>query len=183
MDFIDNVEDMALDRVNNPGNPAYPDKIFIVDMEAGANMNYAVQPAGDMWDNVHPYQFGLGYEKMADVWFDALVQLLPDPDPPDNNNNNGGGGGGSGSGCFITSLSYGLPMEPHGKVLGELRDGFITGRWKKLSLKAVSLIALVERPAVNLALMVTMVVLMSIWAAIVLKRGQHATSLDLASGI
>ena len=36
MDFNDNIEDMAFDRINNQSNPAYPDKIVIVDMEAGA---------------------------------------------------------------------------------------------------------------------------------------------------
>ena len=175
MDFNDNVEDMALDRVNNPGNPAYPDKIIIVDMEAGANINYAVQPAGDMWDNLHPYQFGLGYDKMADVWFDALEQLLPDPDPPDPdppNNSNSNSNNGGGSGCFITSLAYGLPIEPHGKVLRELRDEFMIGRWNQLSLGGISLLALPKGSAATLALMVTMVALISIWVAIVLRRRQ-----------
>ena len=118
MDFNDNVEDMTLDRINNPGNPAYPDKIIIVDMEAGANIDYAEQPAGDMWDNWHPYQFGLGYEKMSDVWFDTLIQILPAP--PSNSS--------GGSSCFITSLAHGLPMSPHGKVLRELRDAFMIER-------------------------------------------------------
>jgi acyl-CoA thioesterase-1 len=166
MDFNDNIEDMALDRVNNPGNPAYPDNIIIVDMEAGANINYTVQPAGDMWDNLHPYQFGLGYDKLADVWFDALKQILPDT--PNNSNGNSGGG----SSCFITSLAYGLPMEPHGKVLRELRDEFMIGRWNRLSLGGISLLALPKGSAATLALMVTMVVLISIWVAIVLRRRQ-----------
>jgi hypothetical protein len=168
MDFNDNIEDMALDRVNNPGNPAYPDNIIIVDMEAGANINYAVQPAGDMWDNLHPYQFGLGYDKMADVWFDALKQLLPNPDPPNNNNSSGGG-----SGCFIATLAYGSPMEPHGKVRRELRDEFGMGRRKQLPLGGNSLLVLPKgSAAATLALMVTMVVLISIWVAIVLRRRQ-----------
>jgi hypothetical protein len=168
MDFNDNVEDMALDRVNNPGNPAYPDNIIIVDMEAGANINYAVQPAGDMWDNLHPYQSGWGYDKMADVWFDALAQILPDP--PNNSNSNSNSGGGSS--CFISSLSYGLPMAPPGKVLRELRDAFMIGRWNQLSLGTISLLALPNGSAAIRALMVTMAVLTSIWVAIVLRRRQ-----------
>jgi hypothetical protein len=166
MDFNDNVEDMALDRVNNSANAAYPDNIIIVDMEAGANINYAVQPAGDMWDNLHPYQFGLGYEKMADVWFDALAQILPAP--PNNSNSNSGGG----SSCFISSLSYGLPMAPPGKVLRELRDAFMIGRWSQLLLGAISLLALPNGSAATRSLMVTMAVLTSIWVAIVLRRRQ-----------
>ncbi len=74
MDFNDNVEDMALDRVNNPANPAWPDKIVIVDMEAGADIDYHLStdnPPGDMWDDLHPSE--TGYAKMADLWFDSLI--------------------------------------------------------------------------------------------------------------
>jgi hypothetical protein len=78
-DFNDNIEDMAYDRINNPNNPAYPDKVIIVDMEDGANINYALvtdNPPGDMWDDLHPFE--TGYEKMADVWFyDGLQEILP----------------------------------------------------------------------------------------------------------
>ena len=68
---------MALDRVNNPSNPAFPDRIKIVNMETGANINYNIQPLGDMWDNLHPYHFGQGYSNMAEVWFNALKDILP----------------------------------------------------------------------------------------------------------
>jgi hypothetical protein len=74
MAFNDNVEDMALDRINNPGNPAYPDKIVIVDMEAGADIDYRLQPVGDMWDNLHPVE--TGYDKMADLWFTGLMSIM-----------------------------------------------------------------------------------------------------------
>jgi hypothetical protein len=77
-EFNDNVESLALDRINNPNNPAYPDKIIIVDMEDGANINYDLvtdDPPGDMWDYLHPFQ--TGYEKMADVWFSGLEAILP----------------------------------------------------------------------------------------------------------
>ena len=78
--FNDNVENMANLRVSDPADPAYPDKIIFgveADMEDGAGINYDLQPAGDMNDNLHPYQYGAGYAKMADVWFDALKQILP----------------------------------------------------------------------------------------------------------
>ena len=77
-DFNDNVEAMALGRINNPDNLAYPDKIILVDIEDGANINYDLvtdNPPGDMWDNIHPYE--TGYEKMADVWFSGLQEILP----------------------------------------------------------------------------------------------------------
>ena len=77
-DFNDNVEDMALDRKNNSGNPAYPDKIVIVDMEDGAGIDYRLQPVSDMWDNLHPFE--TGYAKMADLWFTGLMQILPQAD-------------------------------------------------------------------------------------------------------
>ena len=160
--FNDNVEAMALARI-----PV--DKITIVDMECGAGIDYRHKNnGGDMEDNLHPYQYGTGYDKMADVWFDALKQILPDP--PNNSNSNGNSGGGSS--CFITSLSYGSPMEPHGKVRRELRDEFGMGRWNQLSLGGISLLALPKGSAATLALMVTMVVFISIWVAIVLRRRQ-----------
>ena len=76
--FNTNVYNMAFDRINNPGNPAYPDKIIIVDMEDGANINYDLvtdNPPGDMWTDLHPFE--TGYEKMADVWFSGLQAILP----------------------------------------------------------------------------------------------------------
>jgi hypothetical protein len=81
--FNDNVENMAYLRVNDPDNIAYPDKIIFgtkADMEDGAGIDYGLYPAGDMHDNLHPYQYGEGYAKMADVWFFALVDILPVPD-------------------------------------------------------------------------------------------------------
>ena len=76
--FNDNVETLAHDRIDNPGNPAYPDKIIIVDMEDGANIDYNLvtdDPPGDMWDNLHPFE--TGYKKMAEVWFLGLQAILP----------------------------------------------------------------------------------------------------------
>jgi hypothetical protein len=77
-EFNDNVEVMARDRLNNPDNSAYRDKIIIVDMENGAQINYGLvtdNPPGDMWDNLHPFE--TGYEKMATVWFSGLKAILP----------------------------------------------------------------------------------------------------------
>jgi PKD repeat protein len=47
------------------------DKVIIVDMEVGAGIDYDT----DMIDDLHPNENG--YSKMADVWFDALEQILP----------------------------------------------------------------------------------------------------------
>jgi len=49
------------------------DNITIVDMQN------ALSYPGDMDDNVHPNM--TGYNKMADVWYSALEQILPDPCP------------------------------------------------------------------------------------------------------
>jgi len=78
--FNDNVEAMAFDRVDDVSNPAYPDLISMVDMENGANFDYTESPdpngsPGDMNDRWHPND--KGYTKMASVWFDAIIDLLP----------------------------------------------------------------------------------------------------------
>lgn len=67
--FNDNVQAMALARI------ASGDKIILVNMEDGAGLDYRLQPAGDMFDNLHP--FATGYSKMAAVWFNALKVILP----------------------------------------------------------------------------------------------------------
>jgi lysophospholipase L1-like esterase len=90
--FNNNVEAMALDRVNNQNNPAYPDKIVMVDMECGAGLDYIMDTAPpythDMYDFLHPNQNG--YEKMADVWLEGLREILPVANPgPDQNVNPG----------------------------------------------------------------------------------------------
>jgi hypothetical protein len=71
--FNDNVQQMAENRM------ASGDDIVIVDMEDSAGLIYALQPNGDMYDNLHPNADG--YAKMADEWFDALIDILPDCDP------------------------------------------------------------------------------------------------------
>ncbi len=73
--FNDNVEAMALDRVTNPSNDAYPDAIVMVDMEDGAGIDYSA----DMVDNLHPNH--RGYQKMAALWYEHLLAVLPSPSP------------------------------------------------------------------------------------------------------
>jgi len=70
---------MARDRVENSGNPAYPDKIVFVDMEDGAGIVYSADSTppfddGDMNDNLHPND--AGYAKMATAWYNALVGIF-----------------------------------------------------------------------------------------------------------
>ncbi len=80
--FNDNIENMALDRVNNPSNDAYPDKIVIVDMQHDAGIDYAIDSmgtiedgkVGDMNDQYHPND--KGYYKMAELWFSALSTII-----------------------------------------------------------------------------------------------------------
>ena len=88
--YNDNVEDMVFLRVNDPTDPAFPDNIIFgpdVDMEDGAGIEYRLltdTPPGDMWDYLHPADSG--YSKMADVWFFALEEILPQADAgPDQN--------------------------------------------------------------------------------------------------
>ena len=66
-----NIATMAQDRID------LGDKIMLVDMEDGAGFDYNLStdtPPGDMVDNKHP--FDTGYEKMANVWFFGLMEIL-----------------------------------------------------------------------------------------------------------
>ncbi|GEM_PF-3885993 len=81
-DFNNNVKAMALDRMNNAANPAYPDDIVIVDMEHIPGFDYTMSPdpngaPGDMNDKYHPND--KGYAKMADTWFDAIKSTIGIP--------------------------------------------------------------------------------------------------------
>jgi len=67
--FNDNVMEMVQARIDGG------DKLIMVDIEDGAGLNYSFQPAGDMWDSLHPY--ASGYTKMAAEWFPALSSVLP----------------------------------------------------------------------------------------------------------
>ena len=84
-DFNNNVKAMALDRMNNASNPAYPDDIVIVDMEHIPGFDYTIDAwgtvgngvPGDMNDLYHPND--KGYAKMADTWFDAIKSTIGIP--------------------------------------------------------------------------------------------------------
>ncbi len=84
-EFNYNVDSMVTDRVNNPANPSYPDKLFVVDMEDSAKIIYAIDSMGtvgngiigDMNDHLHPND--KGFVKMANVWFNAINTLFPNP--------------------------------------------------------------------------------------------------------
>ncbi|MEN8130417.1 MAG: hypothetical protein ABFS45_09545 [Pseudomonadota bacterium] len=56
---------MALDRVVNPDNTAYPDKIIMVDQHSAL-----VYPE-DLSDALHPN--GSGYAKMGQRWLEVLT--------------------------------------------------------------------------------------------------------------
>jgi hypothetical protein len=71
IDFNDDVSDFVF-LPRQTGN----DKIVLVDMENGAGINYdRWDMGGDMFNDLHPYEFG--YEKMADLWFTGLMDILP----------------------------------------------------------------------------------------------------------
>lgn len=71
--FNNNVENMAENRIFNG------DDIIIVDMEDSAGLIYELQPIGDMYDDLHPNTGG--YEKMADLWYTAINDIVPFCDP------------------------------------------------------------------------------------------------------
>ena len=68
-DFNDALESMVNSRIIDG------DLLTLVDMQDGAGFEYVI--GYDMVDYIHP--LSLGYERMADVWFEALVNLLPEP--------------------------------------------------------------------------------------------------------
>lgn len=77
-----NIQTMALDRINNPMNDAYPDNITIVNMQSISGFDYTISPdpngsPGDMNDLLHPND--KGYVKIANTWFNAIKGYLGDP--------------------------------------------------------------------------------------------------------
>lgn len=89
--FNQNVDDLAQIRIANG------DKIILVDMENEAGIDYNIDQVpphenqGDMWDNLHPNYATVdklylpdasGYNKIAGVWYNALVQFLPQSSLP-----------------------------------------------------------------------------------------------------
>jgi len=70
------------------------------DQIRAVNHEIALNYPGDMADPWHPNM--TGYNKMADVWFSALEQILPEPEPePDPPNNSSSSSGG----CFIGTIT------------------------------------------------------------------------------
>jgi len=67
--YNNNVQAMALDRVNNTTNPAYPDQIVIVDQHS------ALAYPTDLADVLHPN--ATGYGKMGARWTEVLQTHLP----------------------------------------------------------------------------------------------------------
>ncbi len=66
--FNTNLQTIAQNRISNG------DKIILV------NQNTALTYPGDMYDKLHPQESG--YNKMADVWFNALENILPNCTTP-----------------------------------------------------------------------------------------------------
>ena len=57
---------MVRERVENPADPAYPDKLLMVDQQG------ALRYPDDLFDAEHPK--AAGYDKMATQWRDALLR-------------------------------------------------------------------------------------------------------------
>ena len=74
-DFNNLLSAMATDRITNPANPAYPDKIEIVDMENDAGFTYQLDV--DMQTCLHPNDSG--YTMMADAWYPAVIDAIRYP--------------------------------------------------------------------------------------------------------
>ncbi|MBA2490765.1 MAG: tandem-95 repeat protein [Gammaproteobacteria bacterium] len=62
--FNNQVQSMAKDRMGNPINPAYPDRVRMVNQQA------ALKYPADLSDPMHPS--ASGYAKMADTWARAI---------------------------------------------------------------------------------------------------------------
>jgi hypothetical protein len=63
--FNNSIAEMVRDRTGNPANPAFPDKLILVDQHD------ALGYPADLADTIHPTE--AGYDKMADVWREALI--------------------------------------------------------------------------------------------------------------
>jgi lysophospholipase L1-like esterase len=64
--YNNQVAALVQDRINNPDNPAFPDRLILVDQ-----FNALSYPQDLSSDGLHPDE--AGYGKMAQVWFEALV--------------------------------------------------------------------------------------------------------------
>jgi hypothetical protein len=63
--FNNSMAEMVRERTGNPADPAFPDKIILVDQHS------ALSYPADLADTIHPTE--VGYSKMAEVWRDALI--------------------------------------------------------------------------------------------------------------
>jgi hypothetical protein len=63
--FNNSMAEMVRDRTSNPADPAFPDKLILVDQHT------ALSYPADLADTIHPTE--VGYGKMAEVWRDALL--------------------------------------------------------------------------------------------------------------
>jgi hypothetical protein len=73
-EFNDDVRDLVFFYRQAGG-----DNILLVDMQNGAGINYERwDMGGDMWDDIHPFE--TGYDKMADLWYTRLMEILPQAD-------------------------------------------------------------------------------------------------------
>ncbi len=72
--FNNNLETIVNTRI------AAGDNLVLVDMENGAGLIYALEPAGDFRDLLHPSQGG--YDKMAQRWYEVLQPVLDDLSNP-----------------------------------------------------------------------------------------------------
>jgi hypothetical protein len=73
-DFNEDVQDFVFFPRQAGG-----DKILLVDMQTGAGIDYPFwTQGGDMANELHPFE--TGYTKMADLWFTALMEILPQAD-------------------------------------------------------------------------------------------------------
>ena len=74
--YNDLLNNMAQSRINSG------DRIEIIDMECGADMDYRQEPDGDMEGALHP--FHTGYDKMANLWYSGFQAIHPVADAGSN---------------------------------------------------------------------------------------------------
>ena len=67
--FNQKLQEMVQNRID--------DDIIVVDMENGAGLVYSTDSGGDLYDYIHPNDFG--YQKMAHLWFSAISSYEINP--------------------------------------------------------------------------------------------------------
>jgi lysophospholipase L1-like esterase len=108
----------------------------------------------------------------------------------DDGDSGGGGGGGGGGGCFIATAADGSALASNANALGELRNKFTMGRWKRLTSEQIGSLKLLA-PAVGTAALVVIIAgFINMCAAIAqrkrwkrfLKRYLHERSIEVIRG-